>query len=63
MDVDQEITQHTILCDLCGKNIEYEEIHMTVKFIHLCPDCLDFLDTLPDDVQELLEKFLIGNVI
>ena len=63
MNYSEESREQLILCDLCGQAIVFREIHITVRFIHLCADCLKHLESMPGDMQESIERILMGNVI
>ena len=51
------------LCDFCEKRVTDRLIHQTESGLLLCPDCCQHMETLPNDIEESLERFLLGNVL
>ncbi len=50
-------------CDFCEKRISAKLAHQTGAGLTLCPDCLGYMETLPQGAEEMLERFLMGNVV
>lgn len=51
------------LCDFCENQISIRSIHRTETGLQLCPECLQFMEKLPDPIEEAVERFLMGNVV
>ncbi len=50
-------------CDLCDQYIAQGQIHRTEKWIFLCPSCLRYMESLPSGSEQVLERYLLGNVV
>lgn len=55
--------QNKKLCALCGKSKKDENVYKFTEFIHLCDDCLNYVDALPEMTQKSIEKFLNWKVM
>lgn len=52
---------YSALCALCGKEIHY---HDPEDLIDLCEDCRDRFSAMPKGkIKEVIEEYLLGNVI
>jgi hypothetical protein len=51
------------LCDFCENRSSSKLIHRTETGVHLCPDCLHHMETLPRSIEKAVERFLLGNVV
>lgn len=52
-----------VRCDLCGSMSCELEVFKTEDFLYLCSDCLGKLQEMPGNMKEVLENYLIGNVM
>ncbi len=50
-------------CDLCEKRVTDRLIHRTESWLHLCPNCLNYMEMLSSGSAKALERFLLGNVV
>ncbi len=58
-----KVTDPDVQCDLCGKRPPEEEIFKSPNYIYLCSTCLKKLKTMPEDMKDTLEDYLMGNVL
>jgi len=56
-------TSSDSLCDFCENRSSTKSIHRTETGLQLCPDCLQFMETLPHSIEGAVERFLLGNVV
>ena len=50
-------------CDFCEKQATERLIHRTESWLHLCPNCLRYMETLSSGSAKVVERFLLGNVV
>ena len=50
-------------CDYCEKKVTDNRIHQTETGLLLCPNCLNYMETLPSFIEKALERRLLGNVV
>lgn len=50
-------------CDFCEEKLTDRPVHKTETGLVLCPDCLQYMETLPGSIEASLERFLLGNVV
>lgn len=58
-----KVTDPDVQCDLCGKRPPEDEIFKSLNYIYLCSTCLKKLKTMPEDMKDALEDYLMGNVL
>jgi hypothetical protein len=50
-------------CDYCDKRDSDRLIHRTESGLMLCTDCLHYIEKLPNNILNAVERFLKGNVV
>jgi hypothetical protein len=50
-------------CDFCTHRVIDPSVHLTETGLHLCRECLHFMESLCPIAEKAVERFLIGNVI
>ncbi|MDX9820273.1 MAG: hypothetical protein RBT16_15290 [Desulfococcus multivorans] len=56
-------TSASAVCDLCGKKSSECPLYINEKFLCVCEACKRKLDELPANARDMLENYLIGNVV
>lgn len=52
------------VCDKCGEKVTYSEIRKTDKFLFLCNNCFDHIETWSGGkIGECMDKYLMGNIL
>ena len=56
-------TSSSAACDLCGKKAFECPLYVNEKHLCVCQECKRKLEELPVNAREMLEKYMLGNVV
>jgi hypothetical protein len=50
-------------CDMCGKPVKIRELKQQKGPLWMCPRCNRHIEGLPDELEQDLDRYLVGNVL
>lgn len=59
----EAITDTSACCDLCGDKPSDGQLYISVKYLCVCAECRHRLESMPVKARDILENYLIGNVL
>ncbi|GAB6909767.1 conserved hypothetical protein [Desulfosarcina cetonica] len=59
----EAIIKNLACCDLCGGKPSDGQLYISEKHLCVCADCKEKLEEMPAKARDILENYLIGNVL